>query len=214
MSMMFRPSPMKSHTRRSSRFVRKECRVNADPPASPCLPFHTSDTCLAWEHLSGHQNRIAGVSLWLTSRRAESTQWRKGKEGEGVPTVCLHLCPSLAGHRSPRAIELVVLGRLGQMLKSPGLSTDAWIATRSTLVELAVAPREWRPAALHPARHWFFRLARTHQIAESWRLDYNAVRPHSSFGNASPWSSGSARVAGHLAPFSVPDWSGADGAFR
>ena len=34
--------------------------------------------------------------------------------------------------------------------------------------------------------HWFLSLAHTRQIVEAWRLDYNAVRPHSSLGNVSP----------------------------
>jgi len=34
--------------------------------------------------------------------------------------------------------------------------------------------------------HWFLSLAQTRQIVEAWRLDYNAVRPHSSLGNVSP----------------------------
>jgi putative transposase len=33
---------------------------------------------------------------------------------------------------------------------------------------------------------WFLSLAQTRQIVEAWRLDYNAVRPHSSLGNVSP----------------------------
>ena len=34
--------------------------------------------------------------------------------------------------------------------------------------------------------HWFLSLAQTRQIVEAWRLDYNAVRPHSFLGNVSP----------------------------
>lgn len=34
--------------------------------------------------------------------------------------------------------------------------------------------------------HWFLSLVQTRQIVEAWRLDYNAVRPHSSLGNVSP----------------------------
>jgi len=47
--------------------------------------------------------------------------------------------------------------------------------------------------------HWFLSLAHTRQIVEAWRLDYNAVRPHSSLGNVSPRSSSSALVTGHRA---------------
>jgi putative transposase len=34
--------------------------------------------------------------------------------------------------------------------------------------------------------HWFLSLAQARQIVEAWRVDYNAVRPHSSLGTASP----------------------------
>jgi putative transposase len=34
--------------------------------------------------------------------------------------------------------------------------------------------------------HWFLSLAHARQIVEAWRVDYNAVRPHSSLGNVSP----------------------------
>lgn len=34
--------------------------------------------------------------------------------------------------------------------------------------------------------HWFLSLAHTRQVVEAWRLDYNAVRPHSALGNVSP----------------------------
>ena len=34
--------------------------------------------------------------------------------------------------------------------------------------------------------HWFLSLAHARQIVEGWRVDYNAVRPHSSLGNVSP----------------------------
>ena len=34
--------------------------------------------------------------------------------------------------------------------------------------------------------HWFLSLAQARAIVEAWRVDYNAVRPHSSLGNVSP----------------------------
>jgi putative transposase len=34
--------------------------------------------------------------------------------------------------------------------------------------------------------HWFLSLAHARHIVEAWRLDYNAVRPHSALGNLSP----------------------------
>ena len=34
--------------------------------------------------------------------------------------------------------------------------------------------------------HWFLSLPHARQIVEAWRVDYNAVRPHSSLGNVSP----------------------------
>lgn len=34
--------------------------------------------------------------------------------------------------------------------------------------------------------HWFLSLAQARQIVEAWRVDYNAVRPHSSLGNVTP----------------------------
>jgi len=35
-------------------------------------------------------------------------------------------------------------------------------------------------------KHWFLSLAHARHIVEAWRLDYNAVRPHSALGNVSP----------------------------
>jgi putative transposase len=34
--------------------------------------------------------------------------------------------------------------------------------------------------------HWFFSLGQARQTIETWRLDYNAVRPHSALGNVPP----------------------------
>lgn len=34
--------------------------------------------------------------------------------------------------------------------------------------------------------HWFLSLTHARHIVEAWRLDYNAVRPHSALGNVSP----------------------------
>jgi hypothetical protein len=34
--------------------------------------------------------------------------------------------------------------------------------------------------------HWFIGLPHARQIVEAWRVDYNAIRPHSSLGNVSP----------------------------
>jgi transposase InsO family protein len=34
--------------------------------------------------------------------------------------------------------------------------------------------------------HWFLSLAQARAIVEAWRVDYNAVRPHSSLGNVTP----------------------------
>ena len=34
--------------------------------------------------------------------------------------------------------------------------------------------------------HWFLSLAQARHIVETWRVDYNAVRPHSSLGNVTP----------------------------
>jgi putative transposase len=34
--------------------------------------------------------------------------------------------------------------------------------------------------------HWFLSLAHARQTIETWRLDYNAVRPHSALGNVPP----------------------------
>jgi putative transposase len=35
-------------------------------------------------------------------------------------------------------------------------------------------------------QHWFVSLADARQIIEAWRVDYNAVRPHSALGNLTP----------------------------
>jgi putative transposase len=34
--------------------------------------------------------------------------------------------------------------------------------------------------------HWFFSLGQARETIETWRLDYNAVRPHSALGNVPP----------------------------
>lgn len=34
--------------------------------------------------------------------------------------------------------------------------------------------------------HWFLGVPHARQIVEAWRVDYNAIRPHSSLGNVSP----------------------------
>ena len=34
--------------------------------------------------------------------------------------------------------------------------------------------------------HWFLGLPHERQIVEAWRVDYNAIRPHSFLGNVSP----------------------------
>lgn len=34
--------------------------------------------------------------------------------------------------------------------------------------------------------HWFVNLSHAREMVESWRIDYNEVRPHSSLGNLSP----------------------------
>jgi putative transposase len=34
--------------------------------------------------------------------------------------------------------------------------------------------------------HWFPSLTQTRHVVETWRVDYNAVRPHNSLGNVTP----------------------------
>jgi len=54
--------------------------------------------------------------------------------------------------------------------------------------------------------HWFVSLTEARQRIESWRQDYNEVRPHSSLGNRTPheFTGGGAALRSPTAPFEPP----------